>query len=126
MGNKFLLFHGDRIKMQNRTPHYGIENAVARWVSMFHEDNIKYFCLGHFHTAGMFSWNRRKIILGGTFLSGSQYAEKEIKLAPSISQWFFGCAERGITWSYELDLEKIGEPTGKEKYYELYKGDDNI
>jgi hypothetical protein len=81
---------------------------------------LKYFCLGHFHTAAQINWNLRKIILGGTFNSGGQFSSKEIKTASSISQWFFGVSKsRGITWSYELGLDKIKEIDSKQKFSDI-------
>jgi hypothetical protein len=122
-GHQFMLFHGDGIKGGgNGTPLYGIIRAVSNWTSMYIEKypKLKYFCLGHFHTAAQINWNLRKIILGGTFNSGGQFSSKEIKTASSISQWFFGVSKsRGITWSYELGLDKIKEIDSKQKFSDI-------
>lgn len=118
-GHRFMLTHGDRIKTSMGIPLYGLIRAVSNWVSMYIEDftNLKYFCFGHFHTSGFFSWNKRKIIMNGTLNSGGQFSTKEIKMVPSLSQLFWGVSKtRGITWHYELDVSHVGEPTGKEKY----------
>ncbi len=121
MGQQFMIFHGDRIKMSQQVPYYGITAAVSRWVSMFIEQfpKLKYFVMGHFHTASYISFNNRKIIMGGTFNPGGQFVSKEIRLAPSLSQWLFGVNEKRITWKYELDVSEVNEKTDIKKYTQI-------
>lgn len=121
-GHQFMLTHGDRIRAFQGIPLYGIIRAVSNWVSMFIEQypRLKYFCFGHFHVSSILNWNRRKILMNGTFNSGGQFASKEMKSFPSISQLFWGVSKsRGITWHYELDLEKIKEVKGKADYLDI-------
>lgn len=74
---KFLLIHGDQIRMWMNLPFYGMTQKGMRWQGSIKE-RWDYLNLGHFHTPINFVWNNFEVIANGTFLSGDDWAQREL------------------------------------------------
>ena len=109
-GHKYLLFHGDGIYMYQSIPWYGIIQRAMRLKSGgIDENSFDVVCLGHFHTVGDQFWNDIRVLLNGTFVTDDDFAQKRLGMKTVSKFWFFGVSEeRAMTWSYLLDLARLG------------------
>jgi len=103
--HKFMLIHGDGIKMYNGVPFYGITWKGKRWKGSIDRD-IEYLVLGHFHTPNSgFQENDLEYIMNGTFVSDDDYGIEGLGLKSAPAQLILGINEKhGITWRYIIEL----------------------
>lgn len=104
--HKFLLHHGDSIRMWQNIPLYGIIQRAMRWKGSI-PDDWEYMTLGHFHVpdSGM-KWNEFEILMNGTLLSGDNFALRNLGLESGTAQITFGVNEHhGVTWRYPIWLK---------------------
>lgn len=104
LGWRYMITHGDVIKMNYTLPWYGIDRKTGRWSLEF--DKVDGFCLGHFHSP---SWIRpygKPIINNGTMVTGDEWAIGTIGMSGNPYQVTFGVhPERPVTWMYQLELQ---------------------
>lgn len=101
---KFLLVHGNQIKMQLNIPHYGVTSKGMRWQGS--TGKFDYLIMGHFHSAQMCEWGNFEYFMNGTFSSNDEFSEEVIGLMGSVKQLFFGVHPRkGVSWRYKIGLE---------------------
>ena len=101
---KFLLVHGNQIKMQLNIPHYGVTSKGMRWQGS--TGKFDYLIMGHFHSAQMCEWNDFEYFMNGTFSTNDEFSEEVIGLMGSVKQLFFGVHSRkGVSWRYKIGLE---------------------
>lgn len=103
---RFLLMHGDQIKMHMNIPWYGITNRASRLATTRTLSDFDAICMGHFHTDGFMSWNDKRIISNGTAVDGDQFPLEKLGMESAQFQQFFGVSKRRITWHYPLDFEE--------------------
>ena len=98
-GWRFLLTHGDNVRMYQQIPYYGIHRAVTRWKSGGIQEDFDVVCMGHFHTVADFWVNDVRVLLNGTMLSGDDYSER-MGLKPVNAFWVFAVGKKSpIVWS---------------------------
>lgn len=103
-GNKILLYHGHEIRSFANIPWYGISMRVNRWLSTGFAPFDTVF-MGHFHTTGYWPINRIKLFCTGTMVTDDDYPLLGMGLESSNKWWLVGVhPERGITFSFDLDL----------------------
>jgi len=109
LGHGYLLFHGDAIYTYMNIPFYGIVQRSMRLRVGGLENDFDIVCLGHFHNLGMLYWNDLRILMNGTFLTDDDFSQKRLGLKTANKFWFFGVSEeRSMTWSYLLDITRLG------------------
>jgi hypothetical protein len=60
--------------------------------------------------------------MNGTFNSGGQFNRKIIKSMPSLSQYLLSVnPKHGLTWNFEINLDKINEESKIENYGDIIK-----
>ncbi len=106
-GHGFLLIHGDQIRAWMNYPWYGSTQKAMRWTGSIPEP-WEYMIHGHFHTQNLgYDFNDLEIISNGTFLSGDEYALRELGYKSSVKQITFGVNEHhGKTWTYGIKLDE--------------------
>jgi len=85
---KFLLIHGDQVKMWMNLPFYGLTQKGMRWQGSI-KDSWDYLVTGHFHTPINFVWNNFEVISNGTFLSGDDWAQRTLGMSSEETQIIF-------------------------------------
>lgn len=104
-GHGFLLYHGHAIKMAHSIPWYGMTKRIGNWKTSI--GGFKYAMVGHFHTIGMTPYAGVDIYMGGTAVTGDDWALEGMGTLSDQRYWFFGVhPERGISWEYKIDLVK--------------------
>lgn len=104
MGWKFLLLHGDQIKMTLTLPFYGVTTRAMRLQGAI--GKFDYLCMGHFHTANILNWQDSEIIMNGTFVSDDQWVLQKLGMGTSPKQVLFGVhPKQGITFRYLIKLD---------------------
>jgi len=100
----YLLYHGHDIKTFGNIPWYGMLLRSARW----HLSNLAPFdavLMGHFHTFGMWSFNRLTALCNGTLITDDTWALQSLGWESANRWWMFGVSDhRPITWSFGLEL----------------------
>lgn len=102
---KFILVHGDTIRMHYQLPYYGITTRAMRWLGSL--GDFDYLCLGHFHTYAVLDWNNITIFMNGTFLSDDDWTKQRLGLKSSICQMLLGVHQRvGVSFARKILLDK--------------------
>ena len=102
---KFLLVHGDTIRMHYQIPWYGITTRVMRWQNSI--GNFDFVCMGHFHSFAALDWGGKTIIINGTFLSDDDWSKQRLGLTSSVCQVLLGVhPKRGISFIRKIFLTK--------------------
>jgi len=103
-GHKFLMVHGDDVRSSGSAIK-GLENFEQKMTGIM-KKIPDYTIMGHFHSCAEFSTNSGKLICNGSFVGGDVYSLKTIHRASKSEQKMFGIHDkRGITWTYNIDLE---------------------
>jgi len=101
-GWKFLLVHGDNIRMWQQIPFYGIHRMVLRWKGGGIEEDFDVVCMGHFHTAADFWVNNVRVLMNGTMLCGDGYSMR-MGLRPTNVFWLIGVdSKSGVSWQKQM------------------------
>jgi predicted phosphodiesterase len=101
---RFLLLHGDSIKMYLYTPFYGIVQRAVRWFGSIGAFDV--MIMGHFHQYLQFQFNNWECMVNGCWVTDDGWVLKTLGMAGSCNQTCFGVHPRGITWRYRLDLDR--------------------
>lgn len=102
--HKFLLMHGDQIKMTLTLPYYGITTRAMRLQGVV--GRFDYLVCGHFHVANFLNWQDMEIIMNGTFVSDDQWVLQKLGMATSPKQVVFGVhPQQGVTFRYLVRLD---------------------
>ena len=103
--HKFLLVHGEDVR-GGSMPIKGLMNYEQKMLGVVKEIP-DYTLAGHFHSAAELTTNHGKLIINGSFLGPDMYSLKNLQAGGRPEQKIFGIHDkRGITWSYNLDLDK--------------------
>ena len=74
---------------------------------MLYAKSFDHLVIGHFHTPGTLPINSGgKIFINGSFYGGDNYSLKTIQSANPPIQKFFGVHKKGVSWQYDLELER--------------------
>jgi predicted phosphodiesterase len=100
---KFMLTHGDSIKMWMNIPSYGIVQRLMRWQGSTEQFDV--LVLGHFHNFWHGDWNDKEFIVNGTFVTDDDWVRKNMGLSGSCVQTLLSVHERqGITFTRKIKL----------------------
>lgn len=106
-GYKYLLTHGDQIKMYQSIPHYGLVQSGMRWYGSLGPFDV--MCVGHFHTIYTGCWNQFQYIMNGTALTDDSFALEKLKMHSVPKMVMFGVSDRRpITWMFHIDVARRG------------------
>ncbi|MFA5344632.1 MAG: metallophosphoesterase, partial [Kiritimatiellia bacterium] len=79
-GKRFLMTHGDQVKMMLNLPWYGITTRASRWASSVSLQDFDVLIMSHFHSSSHLRWNGKIIKVNGTQASGDEFAIEKIGL----------------------------------------------
>jgi len=100
---KFLLTHGDSIKIHLNLPWYGITQKAMRWAGAI--ARFDYLLLGNFHVASHITWNDVEVFTNGTFVSHDEYTLRQLGMSARPAQHFFGVHQKhGVSWNYVIRM----------------------
>lgn len=100
---RFMLTHGDSIRMWMNIPSYGITQRLMRWQGSTEPFDV--LVLGHFHNFWVGDWNDKEFIVNGTFVTDDDWVRKNIGLSGSCAQVLLSVHERqGITFIRKIKL----------------------
>jgi len=103
--HKFLLVHGEDVK-GGSLPIRGLMTYEQKMLGVI-KDIPDYTLAGHFHSAAELTTSHGRLLINGSFLGPDMYALKNLQAGGKAEQKIFGIHDRrGITWSYNLDLDK--------------------
>ena len=102
--HNFLMVHGDDVRSSGSAIK-GLETFEQKMTGIIGKVP-DYTLMGHFHSCAELSTNNGKLICNGSFVGGDVYSLKTIHRASKSEQKIFGIHDdRGITWTYNIDLE---------------------
>jgi len=100
---RFLITHGDTIRMWMNIPSYGITQRLMRWQGSIEKFDV--LVLGHFHSFAHMEWNDKEFIVNGTWVTDDDWVRKTIGLTGSCSQVLLSVHPRqGITFTRRIRL----------------------
>ena len=71
------------------------------------EEKPDYLLFGHFHSAAALPTNSGQILVNGGFLGGDMYSLRDLRKCSIPTQKMFGIHKnKGITWNYDIHLDK--------------------
>lgn len=109
-GWRFLLLHGDDIRMWNQIPWYGILRALRNFQELLNARDIIFdnVALGHFHNTGVLDRCRGEILLNGSGIGPTSFGVGSLFTGTPPKQLFFGVHHKqGVSWRYRLNLNHV-------------------
>lgn len=101
--HKFLLLHGDELSGGGGATGK-LESATMNMSGLTRE-MYDYTVGGHYHTVSEMATNFGKVIVNGSFIGADVYSLRSLQKGCKPTQRIFGVHDqRGITWSYDVDL----------------------
>ena len=108
-GHNFHVQHGDGIKGWNGIPWYGIERSTRRLTALnaSNADDVRYFCLGHFHQHGIQAALRGETIINGSWIATNPYSYNSFAGYNEPMQCLHGVHHKmGMTWRFPLKIKR--------------------
>ena len=101
--HKFLLLHGDELAGGGGAT--GKLEAASMNMAGLTREIYDYTVGGHYHTVSEMATNFGKVIVNGSFIGADIYSLKSLQKGCKPTQRIFGVHDqRGITWSYDVNL----------------------
>jgi hypothetical protein len=102
--HRFLMMHGEDVKGGN-FPVQSLMKVESKLIGLIKE--VPHYTLaGHFHSAAEITTNHGRVLINGGFCGPDVHSLKSIQAGGKAEQKFFGIHDkRGITWTYNIDLE---------------------
>jgi hypothetical protein len=102
--HNFLVVHGEDVK-GGVLPVKGLQNYEQKMIGII-KTIPDYTLSAHFHAAAELTTNHGRLLINGSFVGPDIYALKNLQSSSKAEQKIFGIHDnRGITWSYNLDLD---------------------
>ena len=115
-GFEFFVFHGDQCRATMGIPYFALIKKLMSWSATFNNPN--YFICGHFHKEDYLRVSSiSKLLINSSLVTDDPYAMEIVGTSSIPSHWTFGVHKNyGITWLYNLVLDKKFLPQRKEKH----------
>lgn len=101
---EFMIMHGDFLK-GGINSLFTEEQKVRSITSKTQKVPYDVLCLGHFHTNIDLETSKGRILVNGSMVGGDIHSLHHMRLSGEPTQKIMGVNEKGITWSYWLELE---------------------
>ena len=119
-GVGFNISHGDDVRSQLGVPWYGMVRRQKGLVALgaaAGAQRVRYFCVGHHHTASTLSDIDGELMVNGSWLATDQFAYNALAGYREPAQWLHGVNPRhGITWRLNCKLRHPNEKLGPKRY----------
>ena len=100
----------DKLISDSGTGTNGVDKSKLRkdLLSFVLEESktFDYWLLGHFHTSGELEANNSNIIMNSSFIGPDDYSINSLRSCSKPSQIYFGIHPEGISWRYNIDLDR--------------------
>lgn len=119
-GVGFNVAHGDDVRSQLGIPWYGMvrrQKGLVALGSAAGAQRVRYFCVGHHHTASTLSDIDGELMVNGSWLATDPFAYNALSGYREPAQWLHGTnARHGITWRLNVKLRHPNEKQGPKRY----------
>lgn len=119
-GVGFNISHGDDVRSQLGVPWYGMVRRQKGLVALgaaAGAQRVRYFCVGHHHTASTLSDIDGELMVNGSWLATDQFTYNALAGYREPAQWLHGVNPRhGITWRLNCKLRHPNEKRGPKRY----------
>lgn len=119
-GVGFNISHGDDVRSQLGIPWYGMVRRQKGLVALgaaAGAQRIRYFCVGHHHTASTLSDIDGELVVNGAWIATDQFTYNALAGYREPAQWLHGVSpRRGITWRLNCKLRHPNEKLGPKRY----------
>lgn len=116
-GARFLMEHGDAIRMWMGFPWYGVERERIRKKELVegiaevwdarnkNVGTFQYMLLGHFHQCGQIDAPKGEVFINGSMIGGSEYSIGNLGRSHQPTQLLLGVNKKGlVSFRYPLRL----------------------
>lgn len=119
-GVGFNVSHGDDVRGSLGIPFYGMarrQKGLIALNSMQAGPRIRYFVMGHHHTASSLSDIDGELLVNGAWVGTDSFSYNAFSGYREPSQWVHGVNPRyGITWRLKVNLRHDAEKKGPQRY----------
>lgn len=112
-GHGFYLTHGDDIRSWNGIPFYGIQRKTQRLtaLSSVTKQDLKYFCMGHFHQPSTLSNLNGEVLINGAWLATDPYIFEFHSGYTEPCQLLHGVhKDHGVSWRIKINMKGKTKP----------------
>jgi len=108
-GAKFLIAHGDEIRMWMGIPFYNMQKfrmAMLELVKNLPVQTFDYLIIGHFHNCFQMDTPIGEMMVNGSMVGGSEYSIGRLAMTSRPTQLLFGVNKHGmISWRFPVRLD---------------------
>lgn len=119
-GVGFNVGHGDDVRSQLGIPWYGLVRRQKGLIALgaaAGASRVRYFCVGHHHTASTLSDIDGELLVNGSWLATDQFAYNALAGYREPAQWLHGVTPlHGISWRLLCKLRHPNEKLGPKRY----------
>lgn len=119
-GVGFNVAHGDDVRSQLGVPWYGMVRRQKGLIALgaaAGAQRVRYFCVGHHHTASTLSDIDGELMVNGAWLATDPFAYNALAGYREPAQWLHGTNPRhGVTWRLNCKLRHPNEKLGPKRY----------
>jgi hypothetical protein len=108
-GHNFLMVHGHNLRSGGGVPVKRLADFSDK-MAIITKRFPDYTLAGHFHNTATLGTSCGKAIINGSFVGPDVFCLKDIHVGGKAEQKVFGIGDKhGITWSYDINLDKERE-----------------
>ena len=119
-GVGFNISHGDDVRGNGGLPWYGMVRRQKGLIALgaaAGNQRVRYFCVGHHHTASTLSDIDGELLVNGAWLGTDPYAYNSLAGYREPAQWLHGVNPKyGISWRLNCKLRSDAEKSGPKRY----------
>jgi hypothetical protein len=119
-GVGFNISHGDDVRGNLGIPFYGMvrrQKGLLALGAAAGAQRVRYFCVGHHHTASTLSDIDGELMVNGSWLATDSFAYNALSGYREPAQWLHGTNARyGVTWRLNCKLRHSNEKQGPKRY----------
>lgn len=103
MDHRFLITHGDQIRMHMKFPWYSLADMALKWYQSL--GPYEYIVVGHFHTAMDWDLNLLEVVCNGSLITDDTWVLKRMAWNPPARQILMSIHEKhGKVWLRKIRL----------------------
>lgn len=119
-GVGFNVSHGDDVRSNGGIPWYAMQRRQKNLIALGSVANgkpVRYFCVGHHHTASTLSDINGELLVNGAWVATDAFSYNAFSGYREPAQWLHGVSPKyGITWRMDVKLRSDREKAGPLRY----------
>lgn len=119
-GVGFNISHGDDVRSNLGIPWYGLVRKQKGQIALgavAGNQRIRYFCVGHHHTASTLSDIDGELMVNGSWVATDSFSYNAFSGYREPAQWLHGTnPKHGVTWRLNCKLRHADEKNGPKRY----------